>query len=91
MATVAAFHARPDDEALLIGATLARLAAVGNRVVVVVATDGYMGGAGEPGAQVRLDELRAGAGASRTARAGPIARLSLRHPVESTATLLSRR
>jgi LmbE family N-acetylglucosaminyl deacetylase len=46
VATVVAFHAYPDDEVLLTGGTLARLAAEGNRVVVVVATDGVMGPAG---------------------------------------------
>jgi LmbE family N-acetylglucosaminyl deacetylase len=43
MATVVAFHAHPDDEALYSGGTLARLAAEGNRVVIVVASDGCMG------------------------------------------------
>jgi LmbE family N-acetylglucosaminyl deacetylase len=38
MATVVAFHAHPDDEALLTGGTLARAAAEGHRVVVVMAT-----------------------------------------------------
>jgi len=37
MATVVAFHAHPDDEVLLTGGTLARLAAEGHRTVVVVA------------------------------------------------------
>ncbi|CAJ1500623.1 PIG-L family deacetylase [[Mycobacterium] kokjensenii] len=40
MATVVAFHAHPDDEVILTGGTLARAAAAGHRVVVVVATDG---------------------------------------------------
>lgn len=40
MATVVAFHAHPDDEAILTGGTLARAAAEGHRVVVVAATDG---------------------------------------------------
>lgn len=40
MATVVAFHAHPDDEAILTGGTLARAAADGHRVVVVTATDG---------------------------------------------------
>ena len=39
MATVVAFHAHPDDEVLLTGGTLAKLAAEGHRVVVVVACD----------------------------------------------------
>ena len=58
---IVAFHAHPDDEALLTGGTLARLAAGGHPVVIAVATDGVMGEATAPGAQVRLDELRASA------------------------------
>ena len=41
--TLLAFHAHPDDEALLTSGTLARAAAEGHRVVVVVATDGDAG------------------------------------------------
>lgn len=41
--TVVAFHAHPDDEALLTGGTLARLAAEGHRVVLVTATAGEAG------------------------------------------------
>jgi LmbE family N-acetylglucosaminyl deacetylase len=37
------FHAHPDDEALLTGGTMARLAAEGHRVVLVVATAGERG------------------------------------------------
>ena len=37
------FHAHPDDEALLVSGTLARAAAEGHRVVVVVATEGEAG------------------------------------------------
>lgn len=59
--TVVAFHAHPDDETLLTGGTLARLAAEGHRTVIVVACDGAMGDAREPGALVRLGELRAAA------------------------------
>ena len=33
-------HAHPDDEALLTAGTMARAAAQGHRVVLVVATDG---------------------------------------------------
>lgn len=61
MATVVAFHAHPDDEALLTGGTLARLAAEGHRTVIVVACDGVMGEAIGEGATRRLDELRASA------------------------------
>jgi LmbE family N-acetylglucosaminyl deacetylase len=40
---VVSFHAHPDDEALLVGGTLARATAEGNRVVIVFATDGAAG------------------------------------------------
>src|SRR5580704_2036702 len=68
MATVLAFHAHPDDEVLLTGGTLARLAAEGNRVIIAVASDGYMGAATDETAQVRLEELRANASALGAAR-----------------------
>jgi LmbE family N-acetylglucosaminyl deacetylase len=60
MATVLAFHAHPDDEVFLTGGTLARAAAEGHRVLIVVATDGLMDAAPEGGAP-RLSELRASA------------------------------
>lgn len=41
--TLVSFHAHPDDEVLFTGGTLARAAAEGNRVVLVVATDGAAG------------------------------------------------
>jgi LmbE family N-acetylglucosaminyl deacetylase len=41
--TLVSFHAHPDDEALLVSGTLARAAADGHRVVVVVATAGEAG------------------------------------------------
>ncbi|GIF47290.1 LmbE family N-acetylglucosaminyl deacetylase [Asanoa ferruginea] len=47
--TVVAFHAHPDDEALLTGGTLARIVAEGHRVVLVVATLGQAGLAAGPG------------------------------------------
>ena len=68
MPTVIAFHAHPDDEVLLSGGTLARLAAEGHRVIIVVATDGMMGPAPGPDGQARLDELRASAAALGAAR-----------------------
>ncbi|WP_367128039.1 PIG-L deacetylase family protein [Saccharothrix sp. HUAS TT1] len=56
MATLVAFHAHPDDEVLLTGGTLARAAAEGHRVVVVVATDAMgVASSSEPD---RLAELR---------------------------------
>jgi LmbE family N-acetylglucosaminyl deacetylase len=61
MATIVAFHAHPDDEVLLTGGTIARLAAEGHRVIIVVACDGevWPGRAARPGQ--RLAELRASA------------------------------
>ncbi|EWT02853.1 GlcNAc-PI de-N-acetylase [Intrasporangium oryzae NRRL B-24470] len=62
--TLLAFHAHPDDEALLTSGTMARAAAEGHRVIVVVATDGALGLASREyaadGALAtrRLDELR---------------------------------
>jgi LmbE family N-acetylglucosaminyl deacetylase len=41
--TVVFLHAHPDDEALLTGGTMARLAAEGHRVVLVIATVGEAG------------------------------------------------
>ena len=72
MATVVAFHAHPDDEVLMTGGTLARAAAEGHRVVIVVATDGTMGAVSgsEP---ERMGELRASAdllGAARVVHLG---------------------
>ena len=61
--TLVSFHAHPDDEALLTGGTLARAAAEGHRVVLVVATAGEVGLAAQelsgPGLRERrLVELR---------------------------------
>jgi LmbE family N-acetylglucosaminyl deacetylase len=58
MATVVAFHAHPDDEAILTGGTLASASAAGHRVVVVTATDGRMGSKID---DTRMDELRSSA------------------------------
>ena len=41
--TLVVFHAHPDDEALLTSGTMAKAAAAGHRVVLVVATDGDLG------------------------------------------------
>ncbi|MEV6907069.1 PIG-L family deacetylase [Amycolatopsis sp. NPDC051071] len=59
MATVVAFHAHPDDEVLLTGGTLARAAAEGHRVVIVVATDTMTAASEAP--PTRMNELRASA------------------------------
>jgi LmbE family N-acetylglucosaminyl deacetylase len=72
--TLLAFHAHPDDEALLTAGTMARAAAQGHRVILVVATDGNEGLASEGfsadgrlGAR-RLAELRVSAAALGVAR-----------------------
>jgi LmbE family N-acetylglucosaminyl deacetylase len=43
MATLVCFHAHPDDEAIATGGTMARAAADGHRVVLVLATQGEVG------------------------------------------------
>lgn len=58
MATLVAFHAHPDDEVMLTGGTLARMAAEGHRVVLVVATDGLMTARPADGDPPRTRELR---------------------------------
>ncbi len=68
MSTLVTFHAHPDDEAIATGGTMARAAAAGHRVVLVVATrgehgevvDGYL----DPGEQLwerRVKETAAAA------------------------------
>ena len=58
------FHAHPDDEAIFTGGTIARLAAAGHRVVLIVATRGEQGartssaGADEDLARQREEETR---------------------------------
>jgi LmbE family N-acetylglucosaminyl deacetylase len=69
------FHAHPDDEALFTGGTLARCAAEGHRVVLVVATAGERGLAADPSGlrERRRAELAAAAaalGVSRTVELG---------------------
>ncbi|QPP07994.1 PIG-L family deacetylase [Streptomyces bathyalis] len=68
MPTLIALHAHPDDEVLLTGGTLARAAAEGHRVVVVVATDGLMGETPEGEEPPRMGELRASAAVLGVAR-----------------------
>jgi len=64
--TVVFLHAHPDDESLLTGGTMARLAAEGHRVVLVTATAGEYGlasqavhAAGSLGEQRRAELVRA--------------------------------
>lgn len=72
--TVVFFHAHPDDEALLTGGTMARLAASGHRVVLVTATAGEAGlvsaelAASEPTGERRRRELSRSAEALGCAR-----------------------
>ena len=72
--TLLAFHAHPDDEAMLTAGTMARAAAEGHRVIVVVATDGHEGLAADQFVadgrlgERRLDELRESARALGVAR-----------------------
>src|SRR5881409_2973125 len=71
--TILAFHAHPDDEALLTAGTLARAAAEGHRTVLVVATLGEAG-LTRPGVpadvlrETRRAELAASAAALGVAR-----------------------
>lgn len=73
--TLVSFHAHPDDEALLTAGTLARAAAEGHRVVLVVATSGEAGlASSDMRADGRLGERRS-AELERSARALGVARL----------------
>ena len=74
--TIVSFHAHPDDEVLLTGGTLARMAAAGHRVVLVTATSGGAGLA-DPASQERgLAAVRA-AELTRSARLLGCARVEL--------------
>ncbi len=72
--TLVAFHAHPDDEALLTAGTMARAASEGQRVVLVLATDGGAGLAAEEWkhdgllGDRRLDEARRSADVLGVAR-----------------------
>jgi LmbE family N-acetylglucosaminyl deacetylase len=103
--TVVSFHAHPDDEALLTAGTLAKAAAAGHRVVLVVATSGEAGltavpGAAEAGlAGIRSAELHRSAaaiGCHRVIELGyPDSGMAAEHggfsavPVESAAAVLA--
>ena len=78
-ATLVTFHAHPDDEALLTAGTMAKAAAEGHRVVLVVATSGEVGlvgadvlGAGETLGERRRAELEASAAALGVDRVVPL-------------------
>jgi len=74
VSTLVFLHAHPDDEALFTAGTMARAAAEGHRVVLVVATSGDQGlaaqsfGTGDNLAAVRLSELQRSADALGVAR-----------------------
>lgn len=57
--TLVVLHAHPDDEALLTAGTMARAAAQGHRVVLVVATDGGLGLTDEAAYGAKGDALAA--------------------------------
>ena len=68
MSTLVVFHAHPDDEAIATGGTMAKAAAAGHRVVLVVATRGERGevadGYLKPGEELwqrRVEETHAAA------------------------------
>ncbi|PPK64849.1 PIG-L family deacetylase [Actinokineospora auranticolor] len=69
MATVIAFHAHPDDEVILTGGTLARAVAEGDRVLIVVATQG-MDPNGPTPRQGELQASAAALGVERVIRLG---------------------
>ena len=60
MATLVCFHAHPDDESITTGGTMARAAAEGHRVVLVVATDGRHGEVPDDLARARRSSSAAG-------------------------------
>ncbi|GAB2823297.1 PIG-L family deacetylase [Actinocorallia aurea] len=75
MRTCVFFHAHPDDEALLTAGFMARLAAEGNRVVLVVATAGELGRTGlrtRALGPLRLRELEESARVLGCARVVPL-------------------
>ena len=80
MATLVCFHAHPDDEVISTGGTIARAAAEGHRVVLVVATNGEHGevpddlAPGETLVDRRRAETEASADGARY-RPGRVARL----------------
>lgn len=67
--TLLAFHAHPDDEAVLTAGTMARAKAEGHRVVLVIATDGGLGRPDDPDTEDRALGERRLAEARHSARA----------------------
>lgn len=75
--TVLALHAHPDDEAIFTGLTLRRLADAGARTVLVVATDGALGGSRVPLRRGETVRQRRRAELEEVARMLGVARLVL--------------
>lgn len=73
--TLVCFHAHPDDEALLTSGTMARAAAEGHRVVLVVATNGELGQAGSEFGDAHTLALHRHREVLRSARALGVARV----------------
>lgn len=67
MATLVCFHAHPDDEAITTGGTMARAAADGHRVVLVLATGGEHGEVPPDLAEGETLAMRRAAEAARSA------------------------
>lgn len=70
MATIVCLHAHPDDEALLTGGWIAQRARAGDRVVLVLATDGAAGLAHERYAAGSLAAVRRAEAAASAAALG---------------------
>ena len=77
--TLVTFHAHPDDEAIATGGIMARAAAEGHRVVLVVATRGELGEV-DDGFLAPGEIARGPAGARDAARRGGARRLARRVP-----------
>jgi len=79
--TVVFVHAHPDDEALLTGGTIARLAASGRRVVLVTATDGAEGlTSADVKSESTLARIRSGELAKSAAALGVARSIQLGYP-----------
>ncbi|NHA68506.1 PIG-L deacetylase family protein [Phycicoccus flavus] len=70
--TLVAFHAHPDDEALLTAGTMAKAAAEGHRVVLVLATNGGAGLADDDLRRIGLGQLRLAEAARSAAALGVV-------------------
>ena len=76
MATLVCFHAHPDDESIATGGTMAKAAAAGHRVVLVLATGGEHG---EAPADLGPDETLADRRRAEAEASAAVLGLSLIH------------